>query len=276
MERVKLWPTSTILSARRNRTSQVFPAHFDGVDAHIVQSVHFRRVFPSMPSLEWRQERCSPCSARRTCSMVPVPQPMSKTDSPGSIPARSMNSSGVGVFGVFVVAGQSALFQPLGASVGLGRVCDELHSFSKSSIRGPFSPWVLFSYMITRRAGFVAPVSGCFPFVIAFILPVVCVVQLKSLCGIFNSRLVLRRSAARTKGKNPMQPREELTQLIGAALDAAIASENFRWKKPPKSRSSDPEMRAMATGHGTAAMRCAKEAKRNPREIAQDIVDALP
>lgn len=73
-----------------------------------------------------------------------------------------------------------------------------------------------------------------------------------------------------------MQPREELTQLIGAALDAAIASGKLQMEKAPEITLERPR----DEGHGdwacTAAMRCAKEAKRNPREIAQDIVDALP
>ncbi len=72
-----------------------------------------------------------------------------------------------------------------------------------------------------------------------------------------------------------MQPREELSQLIGAALDAAIASGKIQMENVPEISLERPR----DEGHGdwacTVALRCAKEAKKNPREIAQIIVDGL-
>ena len=72
-----------------------------------------------------------------------------------------------------------------------------------------------------------------------------------------------------------MQPREELAQLIGAALDAALASGKIQMETVPEISLERPR----DEGHGdwacTVALRCAKEAKKNPREIAQIIVDGL-
>ena len=72
-----------------------------------------------------------------------------------------------------------------------------------------------------------------------------------------------------------MQPREELTQLIGAALDAAIAADKIQMENKPEITLERPR----DEGHGdwacTVALRCAKEAKKNPREIAQAIVDGI-
>lgn len=73
-----------------------------------------------------------------------------------------------------------------------------------------------------------------------------------------------------------MQPREELAQLIGAALDAALQAGAFALEEKPEITLERPR----DEGHGdwacTVAMRCAKAAKKNPREIAAAIVDALP
>lgn len=73
-----------------------------------------------------------------------------------------------------------------------------------------------------------------------------------------------------------MQPREQLTQLIGAALDAAQESGALQLAETPEITLERPR----DEGHGdwacTVAMRCAKMAKKNPREIAQAIVDGLP
>lgn len=73
-----------------------------------------------------------------------------------------------------------------------------------------------------------------------------------------------------------MQPREELTSLISSALDAARESGALQMENTPEITLERPR----DEGHGdwacTVAMRCAKEAKKNPREIAAAIVDALP
>lgn len=73
-----------------------------------------------------------------------------------------------------------------------------------------------------------------------------------------------------------MQPREELTSLISSALDAARESGALQMENTPEITLERPR----DEGHGdwacTVAMRCAKEAKKNPREIAAAIVDSLP
>ena len=73
-----------------------------------------------------------------------------------------------------------------------------------------------------------------------------------------------------------MEPRVELTQLIGASLEAARESGALQLEAMPEITLERPR----DEGHGdwacTAAMRCAKLAKRNPREIAQVIVDGIP
>ncbi len=73
-----------------------------------------------------------------------------------------------------------------------------------------------------------------------------------------------------------MQAREELAQLIDAALDAALQSGAFSLDAKPEITLERPR----DEGHGdwacTVAMRCAKAAKKNPREIAQAILDRLP
>lgn len=78
------------------------------------------------------------------------------------------------------------------------------------------------------------------------------------------------------KRKASMQPREELTHLIGTALDAARESGALQMETTPEITLERPR----DEGHGdwacTVAMRCAKMAKKNPREIAQAIVANLP
>lgn len=73
-----------------------------------------------------------------------------------------------------------------------------------------------------------------------------------------------------------MQPREELAQLIGSALDAALQSGAFSLDEKPEITLERPR----DEGHGdwacTVAMRCAKAAKMNPRDIASAIVSNLP
>ena len=73
-----------------------------------------------------------------------------------------------------------------------------------------------------------------------------------------------------------MQPREELTQLLTKAFEAARESGALPIENIPEIALERPR----DEGHGdwacTAALRCAKEAKKNPREIAQAIVDGIP
>ncbi|ACV21241.1 Arginine--tRNA ligase [Slackia heliotrinireducens] len=73
-----------------------------------------------------------------------------------------------------------------------------------------------------------------------------------------------------------MQPREDLGRLISAALDLAIASGALALETTPEVTLERPR----DEGHGdwacTVALRCAKQAKKNPREVAQTIVDYMP
>ena len=73
-----------------------------------------------------------------------------------------------------------------------------------------------------------------------------------------------------------MQPREELTQLLTKAFEVARESGALPIENIPEIALERPR----DEGHGdwacTAALRCAKEAKKNPREIAQAIVDGIP
>ena len=73
-----------------------------------------------------------------------------------------------------------------------------------------------------------------------------------------------------------MQSREKLAELIGEALDAALQAGAFSLDQKPEIALGRPR----DEGHGdwacTVAMRCAKAAKKNPREIAQAIVSSLP
>ena len=73
-----------------------------------------------------------------------------------------------------------------------------------------------------------------------------------------------------------MQPREELTQLLTKAFEAARESGALPIENIPEIALERPR----DEGHGdwacTAALRCAKEAKKNPREIAQAIVEGIP
>ena len=73
-----------------------------------------------------------------------------------------------------------------------------------------------------------------------------------------------------------MQPREELTQLLTKAFELAKESGALPIDEIPEIALERPR----DEGHGdwacTAALRLAKVAKKNPREIAQVIVDGIP
>ncbi len=73
-----------------------------------------------------------------------------------------------------------------------------------------------------------------------------------------------------------MQPREELTCLVDTALDAALQSGAFSLEEKPEIAFERPRDTAHGDWACTVAMRCARAAKKNPREIAQAIVCHLP
>lgn len=73
-----------------------------------------------------------------------------------------------------------------------------------------------------------------------------------------------------------MQIREQLEQVIDAAIAAACQDGSLAMEEPPAAGLERPRDEANGDWASTVAMRCAKQAKRNPREIAQVIVDHLP
>lgn len=73
-----------------------------------------------------------------------------------------------------------------------------------------------------------------------------------------------------------MQIREQLEQVIDAAIAAACQDGSLAMEEPPAAGLERPRDEVNGDWASTVAMRCAKQAKRNPREIAQIIVDHLP
>lgn len=73
-----------------------------------------------------------------------------------------------------------------------------------------------------------------------------------------------------------MQPREELTELLTTAFNAACASGAFSVENVPEIVLERPNDEAHGDWACTVALRCAKEAKKSPRDIANAIVAALP
>ena len=73
-----------------------------------------------------------------------------------------------------------------------------------------------------------------------------------------------------------MQIREQLEQVIATAIAAACQAGSLAMEAPPAAGLERPRDEANGDWASTVAMRCAKQAKRNPREIAQIIVDHLP
>ena len=73
-----------------------------------------------------------------------------------------------------------------------------------------------------------------------------------------------------------MQIREQLEQVIEKAIAAACADGSLALEQPPAPALERPRDEGNGDWASTVAMRCAKQAKRNPREIAQVIVDHLP
>ena len=73
-----------------------------------------------------------------------------------------------------------------------------------------------------------------------------------------------------------MQIREQLEQLIDAAVAAACKDGSLELEQAPEAALERPRDEANGDWASTVAMRSAKLAKKNPREIAQIIVDHLP
>lgn len=70
--------------------------------------------------------------------------------------------------------------------------------------------------------------------------------------------------------------REQLEQIIDGAIDAACKDGSLSLEQRPQAALERPRDEANGDWASTVAMRCAKQAKRSPRDIAQIIVDHLP
>lgn len=73
-----------------------------------------------------------------------------------------------------------------------------------------------------------------------------------------------------------MQIREQLEQVVNEAIAAACKDGSLAVEQAPQAGLERPRDLANGDWASTVAMRCAKQAKRNPREIAQIVVDHLP
>ena len=73
-----------------------------------------------------------------------------------------------------------------------------------------------------------------------------------------------------------MDIRESLEAIIDAALEAARADGSLELTETPEAALERPRDEANGDWASTVAMRCAKQAHKNPREIAQIIVDHIP
>lgn len=73
-----------------------------------------------------------------------------------------------------------------------------------------------------------------------------------------------------------MQVRERLEKLIETALEAAVADNSLSLESIPSAALERPRELANGDWASTVAMRCAKQAKCAPRQIAQALVDHLP
>ena len=73
-----------------------------------------------------------------------------------------------------------------------------------------------------------------------------------------------------------MQIREQLEQLIDAAVAAAREDGTLSLDEAPQAALERPRDEGNGDWASTVALRSAKLAKKNPREIAQIIVDHLP
>ena len=73
-----------------------------------------------------------------------------------------------------------------------------------------------------------------------------------------------------------MEIRESLEAIIDAAIDAARADGSLELAEAPQAALERPRDEANGNWASTVAMRTAKLAHKNPREIAQIIVDHIP
>ena len=73
-----------------------------------------------------------------------------------------------------------------------------------------------------------------------------------------------------------MQIREQLEQLIDAAVSGRVRGRNAHARAGSRGGSRAPRDESNGDWASTVAMRSAKLAKKNPREIAQIIVDTCP
>lgn len=73
-----------------------------------------------------------------------------------------------------------------------------------------------------------------------------------------------------------MQIREQLETIVDKAIKQVCEQENLDLPEIPAAALERPRDEANGDWACTVAMRCAKPAKRNPRELAQLFVDALP
>ena len=73
-----------------------------------------------------------------------------------------------------------------------------------------------------------------------------------------------------------MQIRNQLEQLIDAAAAAAIEDGSLSLSQAPEAALERPRDEGNGDWASTVALRSAKLAKRNPREVAQAIVDHMP
>ncbi len=73
-----------------------------------------------------------------------------------------------------------------------------------------------------------------------------------------------------------MQIREQIEQVFDAAIAAAANDGSLALETPPSAALERPRDEGNGDWASTVALRCAKQAKKNPREIAQLIVDHLP
>ena len=73
-----------------------------------------------------------------------------------------------------------------------------------------------------------------------------------------------------------MQIREQLEQVVNEALQSAIEDGSLTLETVPPAALERPRDESNGDWASTVALRLAKQAKKNPREIAQIVVDHLP
>ena len=83
-------------------------------------------------------------------------------------------------------------------------------------------------------------------------------------------------SAVQRKRDTIMQIRDQLEQIIDQAIAAAREDGTLPLEEAPAAALERPRDEANGDWASTVAMRCAKQARMNPRQVAQAIVDHLP